>query len=297
MSASKKKAKTPSEPPPSPEKAASKPPSPSSSAKHHAPPDDDFDPARGQAAFHALLSRFAAIPASEIANTATDIEAAALAALGVFSRIMKPEVYSRFGSLPSAEFDIASVDGLGEAAWAVMFAHTSAAKARAGATEARLPAKLVSRAIETEARMQACCEYYLADDMELGPEVARLRAGVGHRDLANDLLGYADIYRMRNDHLKLDRKNYRATDAADAIKIAEEMISLLGEGLSPEAKIAAENLGRSWTYLLNIYDEVKSTGRWLFRGEPDVDSLFPSLFSAGRTGRPKKKAKTEPAPT
>ncbi|WP_437896447.1 hypothetical protein [Sorangium sp. So ce124] len=70
--------------------------------------------------------------------------------------------------------------------------------------------------MEIEGRMQALFEYHLSDDPVIKPELDRLRPGTGHRDLANDLLGYARIYELRADVVKDDRKLYRAGDAARA---------------------------------------------------------------------------------
>ncbi len=45
-------------------------------------------------------------------------------------------------------------------------------------------------------------------------------AGVGHRDLASDLLGYAAVYALRPKEVAPDSKNYHATGEADARKVA-----------------------------------------------------------------------------
>ena len=145
--------------------------------------------------------------------------------------------------------------------------------------------------------MQACCEYHLNDHPEVGPHLAALRSGSGHQDLAADLLGYAGVYREHWDVLSADKKHFRPADADDAVKIAEEMIALLGARLGPEARLAADHLARAWTLLLDTYEEVASTGQWLVRHEANAEHAFPSLFSLVRTRRSRKpKPETAPAP-
>jgi len=236
--------------------------------------------------------------ADSLAAVNADAGLAAVAALGVFARANEPALLARFKSLPATEFDAGLVELLSTAAWACWFAATEDQKDKSLATEAKVPIDLVRKAVAIEGRMQACCEYYFKDHPEIGPYLAMLRAGSGHRDIASDLLGYASVYREQYDTVKEDKKHFRATDADDAIKTAEEILGILGARLSPEGRVAAENLIRAWTLLLDTYEEVASTGRWLLRHEPHPEKAFPSLFSVIRSGRGgRKKKPTEPAPT
>lgn len=133
------------------------------------------------------------------------------------------------------------------------------------------------------------------DHPEVGPQLATLRSGIGHQDLAADLLGYAAIYREHWDILSLDKKHFRSSDAEDAVKIAEEMITHLGARLSPEARQAADLLSRAWTLLWDTYEEVVQAGRWLLRHEPRGADTFPSLIALSRPRRSRNKSKAEPS--
>lgn len=254
-----------------------------------------FDPIQGKAAFESLLPRYKAMAPESLATLNADAARAAIAALGVAARANEPELLARFKSLPAKEFNIANVEELPTMAWACWYAATEDQKSRATQTEAKLPAELVQKAVAMEARMQACCEYHLNDHPEVGPHLAALRAGIGHQDLAADLLGYAGMYRDHWDLLSSDKKHFRATDADDAVKVAEEMIATLGARLSPEARLAADHLVRAWTLLLDTYEEVASTGRWLLRHDPKAAQAFPSLFSMVRRRRSRAKAPETPA--
>jgi hypothetical protein len=254
-----------------------------------------FDPIAGKLAFDSLVPRYKALPAESIATLNADAARAAIAALGVAARANEPELFARFKSLPNKEFDSKLVEELPTIAWGCWYAATENEKSRATSTEAKLPAELVQKAVATENRMQACCEYYLNDHPDVGSQLAALRAGSGHQDLAADLLGYANIYREHWDVLSADKKHFRAADADDAVKIAEEMIAHLGSKLSPEARQAADLLARAWTLLIDSYEEIAITGRWLLRHDPRAEQAFPSLFTLSRSRRSRTKSK--PAPT
>jgi hypothetical protein len=116
-----------------------------------------------------------------------------------------------------------------------------------------------------------------------------LSPGTGHRDLATDLLGYAEIDEARPAEAASDTTNYRATDVADARRIAGEILAHLSAAMSPKARDAYDLLQRAWTLLLQIYFEVQKVGLCLLRHDPRQDEWFPSLFAAGRSGRPRKK--------
>lgn len=259
-----------------------------------------FDPIQGKAAADALLPRFEALPNDNLVAINADIGLAAVAALGIAARANAPDMLARFKTLPTSEFDAKLVEDLATMAWACWYLATEVQKARSLTSDAKLPGNLVQKAITIEARMQACCEYYFNDDPEIGPYVAMLRAGSGHRDLAADLLGYAEIYRDHYDVVSHDKKYFRATDADEAVDVAEEMLNILGSRLGPEGNQAMNLLLRAWTLLLDTYQEVTSTAQWLLRRDPNAEKLFPSLYSLARVrhgGRSRKKeANPAPAP-
>ena len=124
------------------------------------------------------------------------------------------------------------------------------------------------------------------------PELDRLRSGTGPRDVANDLLGYARIYELRPDVVKTDPKNYRPGELAKARELAGKIIQALSASMTPRARVADDRVVRSWTRLNRCYDEVRSTGLWLYRNDGQKEPRFPSFFSAAppSVGRPKKPA-------
>ncbi|WP_437730264.1 hypothetical protein [Sorangium sp. So ce1335] len=249
-----------------------------------------YDPAAGKKAIEALASQLDGLSEAELVTVRMDVEAATYAALGVVGFVSSPDVRARFARLPREEFDITHLDELGLACFATLHALAEARAAGALETDARLPEALVTEAVEVEGRMQALCEYQLADDPAIKPELDRLRPGTGHRDLANDLLGYARIYELRADVVKADRKHYRAGDAARARELAGVMIQKLSAALTPKAREAYDRYVRVWTLLCQRYDEVRAAALWLWRKNARVQERFPSLFVAGRpnVGRSRK---------
>jgi len=252
-----------------------------------------YDASLGQQSFEQLGPRLEGLDASRLARTNVDIEASIIAALAVARRVSEPALLARFQSLPAGEFDPTCLQTLGTAAWATWYALRQYSRESATSSEARLPASLVKQAAEVEQRMQQCAEYHLNDHPTAGPWLLALRPGTGHRDLASDLAGYADIHEQHADVLRHDRRHFREGDVALARELSARILQLLGDTLSPEARSWQERLARCWTLLLSTYAEVSAAGSWLERKSPDVSRLFPSLHAVGRAAQ---KGSTEPTP-
>lgn len=250
-------------------------------------------------AYDRIQPRLQAVADSELAAPKTNIAEAALVATAVARRVVEPDLYARFQAQAAAgELDMAHVDDLGDLAWGTLYAAMKADRLRYVQTRARLPEDLLSRASEVEQRMQACCEYHLADHPTAGLEVERLRAGKGHRDLAGDLYGYATLYRQHEALLANDSKHYRASDAGEAFHLSREIYALLGDALVDKQRLASEELVRAWTLLLASYNEVGAVGRYLLRRDPDTATLlFPSLVTAGRAPRRRRQHAASPEPS
>ncbi len=252
--------------------------------------DFAYDSDEGAKALAALRPRLSAIPPEEVATIRIDVSVATYAALAVARFVQSPDVRSRFAELPKRAFDMTHADDLGRACFATLFSITEAQAEGALDTEAKLPAAIATEATELEKRMQTVCEYQLSDDPQIAPLLAILKPGTGYRDLLNDLKGYVWIYEKRPEAVKLDGKNYRSGD----VKRAKEMIGIIGmafsDAMSPKAWQAYDTYLRAWTLLERSYDEVRSTGLWLFRKDPSRDQRFPSLYAVARpnVGRPRK---------
>ncbi|WP_437326127.1 hypothetical protein [Sorangium sp. So ce381] len=258
-------------------------------------PSPIYSPAAGKKAIEALAAELDRLAEADLVTVRLDVEAATVAALGVVGFVSSPDVRAHFARLPREDFDITHLDELELVCFAALHALAEARAAGALTTDARLPVELVSEAMEIEGRMQALCEYHLSDDPVIKPELDRLRPGTGHRDLANDLLGYARIYELRAGVVKDDRKLYRAGDAARARELAGVMVQRRSTAMTPKAREAYGRYVRVWTLLCRRYDEVRATALWLWRRNARVQERFPSLFAAGRpnSGRPRKEGESD----
>jgi hypothetical protein len=145
----------------------------------------------------------------------------------------------------------------------------------------QLPVSVLDEATSLRKRMQKCAEYNLEDEPEEAKLLAVLRVGQGYQDLAGDLLGLADIYKRRKAALAADKKLYRASDAAAAVKLGNRILDLLGTSSASTGDGWTEMQSRAWTLLLQVYEEVCRGGRFLFaRDSPET--MFPSLIAAAR---------------
>jgi hypothetical protein len=165
---------------------------------------------------------------------------------------------------------------------------------QAGAThtEASLPVSLVEAAFTVRGRMLKALEYNLEGDEDATRRLAGIRAGAGHLDLANDLQALAAMYREFKAEVEHDRKNYRKGDRAEAQKLAEQILRLLGAITAPEQALWRSYQARAFTLLLQHHEEARRVGRFLYHYK-DGERLFPTLFSAVRAAPAPQKGAPE----
>ncbi|MFS8066924.1 MAG: hypothetical protein ACMG6S_11185 [Byssovorax sp.] len=250
-----------------------------------------YDPTVAAALLKTFRPRLDAIADGDLLVPRVDVRASALAALGVYAFVTQADaLHERFQRQHSiGELDIDTLEGLKAAAFIVFYTHAQAEAAGAFETDAKVPASVIQEGMKIEGRMQELCEYKFKREPTIAPLLAVLRPGTSYRDLAGDLLGYADIYEMSPAKVAEDTTNYLPTDVADARRVAGEILAHLAASMSPKARDAYALLQRAWTLLVQTYFEVQEVGKCLLRRDPKRDDWFPSLYAAGRSGRPRKK--------
>jgi hypothetical protein len=253
-------------------------------------PADIIDPALGKADLERLMPRILAVPRDRVVLPRVDIAAAAIFAVSIGRQVKQPELRARFASLPASEFDIRHVDDLEALARATWYARVEQDTADASAREAKLPVDLVDLATAVKERMLKCVSYYF-DGTPLQKETDDIRSGTGYRDLASDLSRLARLYVDHAAALSGDTKNYRATDATDAARLAGRIIDELGTAGTAEERRRADITARVWVLLLEVYTEVADAGRWLLRHEGG-ETKFVSLHTVARA--PVVRRRTEP---
>jgi len=241
-----------------------------------------IDPEGARQAFSTLQDRFDALEEYRRANVDFDRVAIKAAALGRMLR--DSDLRARFASLPVAEFDIEQVDILEPAALAVWYVSLRLRDASVSSSAAMVPVELAGEATTVKQRMMLVLAYNLGEDGDVASKLDDIRSGTGHVDLAGDLMRLARLYEDHAAALGVDARHYRADDVETARRLAMSIHQILGDGLSGDREYWAEYRARAWTFLVNTYDEVSATGRWLLRND-DPDRRFPSLYAVGRRPR------------
>lgn len=240
-----------------------------------------FEPEAARAAFERLLPRLEAIPAERLQVPRTSVDGAAIVAYGVARELHQPKVRALFERLPAELFNIADLDDLGPAALAAWSAATELLSANARGSEAKLPVALVDEATKLKARMLRVADYHFEPDSPQGREVADIRAGTGYRDLAQDLVRLARLYRDNEETLRRDTVRYQAEDADQAEVLAGTIFRELSAARNSEQRRWSERVMQAWALLSELYDEVTATATWLRRRESGAPR-YPSLVTAGR---------------
>jgi hypothetical protein len=244
--------------------------------------------------FDAIVGALHELTDDALVTVTFALDVAATRALGVAELCEAPAMRARFERLAqSDEWSIASLDALPVAARAAWYVATRAREAGAITSDARVPAELITEGTAVRARMFKVLDLLFEDDAELGPVVRHMHQGTGHRDLANDLLRGAEIYRVQSALVASVPKYYATTDEADAKRVGGEILRHLGT--EKNAAEWSDLQARAATHLLAVYEEVAEGGRFLTRkSRAFSEQQFPSLVSAGRAAPVARKKKPEP---
>lgn len=248
-------------------------------------PKVSIDEATGAAALKRVRPRLLTLKPAEINPLTLNLRMAASEVLGVVDRIAARRLRPRLEALARIEeFDLAHLDALPDLARAAYYVRHRLEQDDAVVSEGMLPLALVTRGQELRVRMLKVLGFFFDEDPAVGPRIAYIRKGSGYSDLADDLVALSELYRAHRKVLAGTLRHYRASDEKEAANTAAEIIRRLGG----EAEGSAELLDlarRAGVLLLRAYDEVAAAARFLCRGEPEVETLFPSLFAIGRGPR------------
>ncbi|HEY4117884.1 MAG TPA: hypothetical protein VGM56_08515, partial [Byssovorax sp.] len=227
--------------------------------------DEGADVSGADAAYARLEAAIAAIADADLVKPYLDAQQAALVALSAATRLEEAKrraTIEALAKLGLAKLDV--LDGLRDAALATWHARRELLEASATDSRAALPGDLRAQAVDCRKRMRSALEYNVRDPQSL--EVMKfLRAGRGDLDLANDLVGYAKLYRERRVDLERDKVNYRANDEALAKRLAGEMGKKLGVAETTAAKQWSRAQSGAFTLLVAAYAEASRVGRFVDR--------------------------------
>ncbi len=253
------------------------------------PPPTQAPPGEAAAAYAEIEAELLALPDDAIETRRVDADVAAGKARKMADEILADaKLVERFREVAaSGEFAMRSLEQLatyGLALWhaAYMQGSTTPAGRR------NLPEALRAKARVVRERMQKLVEYHFGGHPDEATVVANLVAMRSDRGLAQALVGFADLYARYPAVVSTDATNYRATDAADARTLAQEVRDALDSDTGPWSARTA----RAWTLLVRAYNDVQATGLWMFRATPvEGARRFPSLVAESRA--PARRAATK----
>lgn len=214
----------------------------------------------------------------------TDVHAAANATLLRAIEFQNPPLAERVASLPAGEFDPASLTLTEQASRACLELLALQRASAAQPSEARVDASLVADGTRRKVRMMRLLDHYFEDDAQIGLELADIRLGSGHADLASDLRRLSSLYSKPRIHAVVSRdpKFFDPTDEAEARRIAQAIDEQLDGHHNTDQRSLSLRLAQAWTLLDRGYSQLRRAATFLFWDDDDALRRYPLLFTLGR---------------
>lgn len=250
----------------------------------------------GKTALGKLRKRLDAQPAESLQSPHYNIRLAATAALRLVAEVDRAGLSDRLRKLGSiGEFDAELLSLLPDLAHAAWYIRHRLDQAAAVSTEARVPSALVDSASQLRQSMLRVLEFHFGDDPVVEPQLAHIRRGTGHQDLADDLVALAALYQQHEKALQGTPRYYDKGQAAEAQRQAAAILKSLGQDLGREVAEWTDLQRRIGPLLERTYEEVAQTARYLTRQDPGSETRFPRLYHVARSRpAPKKPATPDP---
>lgn len=242
----------------------------------------------GAAAFDKLKGRWLTLTSLEVVTLNADLDLAATAGLVLVDRARKPGRLELFEGLAPKYIEKGLVEHLELACEAAQHVVVESVKEEAVVTGFKVEALVVDRATLVRRRMLKCASYNLEGNEPAEKEIADIRLGSGYLDQARDLSRLAAMYGAHHAVLSTDKKNYVATDAAEAVELAQKIRDQYRASQSTENLYVAMR-PKAFTEIQRLYNEVRATAEFIFRDKEDVKAEFEALRTAmasikGRSG-------------
>jgi hypothetical protein len=243
-------------------------------------------PHRYREAFERALPVAQALAASDLAPINIDLPTAIAATVGRLPGIMA----LRDEAAALARFEIAAFDQLETYTLATAYAHTlyMGASSRPEAI-----GELNERGMQLRKTLYLDAVALATRNLIHGDRIGELKANVGYKNLAFDLMALAAILRG-NWHKISGRTAITADDLDQAELLGDQLVSAVGSRKEANASIAEASAQRqrNFSLLLNAYDQVRRAVIFLRWNDGDADHIAPSLYS----GRGNSNARKRPEP-
>ena len=203
--------------------------------------------------------------------------------------IRKREVRAHLLRVPTEELSAEKLDAYPALVEAAKRAGASYSVTAGGDSDALVPMSLVNDALPLRTRMTECLAYNLEGINEVENQLAAIRRGTGYADLADDLAGLQTLYVEHVVELRGDGRKYRASDEADAGRLASEIRVARTKGQRPSTKAAASTWAEAFAALRLVHDDMIDAGRYLDRKNPKLAARWQSLHAKVGAAKRKKK--------
>lgn len=152
--------------------------------------------------------------------------------------------------------------------------------------------KLRKAAAEVRSDAFAALRYYAADDDEVQARLDLIGEGGGDADLVDDLGKLADLVDVHAATLKKAELPRKPAEALR--KLAAELGDAVADrAVDPEGAELLRLRNRAFWMLLDTMDDVRAAGRYVFRRDPKVVSLFRASGTRRRLGKRPRAAPEE----
>lgn len=237
------------------------------------PPSVPPAPPNAKLAYDRVLGEIDAVKDDELIPINLDVSLAALLVVGALPGIRK---YRRdLAELP--RFDMRNLTHLEDYALAARYAHVQAIPS--GATQAQIRS-MTEEGTALRTVLLNNADLLVSYQVFRAEEVAAVRAGQGHVDLADDLIVFGAMYEAAWKTIA-GRTFVTEAQVARATTLGSELFSALGVrnwGPAEQEKTVGANRGRAYTLFVKAYDEVRRGLSYLRWHEGDVDQIAPSIY-------------------
>jgi hypothetical protein len=249
--------------------------------KQHSVRTNQYD---AQRAFERIEAKLMKLDEKDIVRVFTDATRAAAIVAAAVPRIRAYE--EELKAMP--DFDAGAIDALHDLALATWYAQVLPDKAEANA----LPA-LVEEATQLKRKLLVHADSLAMSGVLEQARVDEIRAGRGHRDLAQDMTKLNALYSVAWDAIK-ERQMVTEKEVKRAGALGVSLMEALGEHdlpARPSTEVSAAELrSRTFSLLAKTYGEVQSALRYLRRNEGDWEEIAPTMFVRDRVVRKKSEA-------
>jgi len=250
-----------------------KTPSPKAAPKKPSAPQD------ASAAFAAVEPEMAQLDDSHLVAIKIDIPTAVSVVLGALPAI-RPLRDDIVVQLP--QFGMTYFDKLETYALAAWYGHIVALPAPAGNRQVK---DLVEEATPLRATLLSDADALASRGLVSTDAVNAIRAGQGHIDTANDLVGLAALFTTSWGEIQ-GKTAATLAEIEHAAQLGPQLLTALG--VRDQTRVtpseAADRRVRAFSLLVRAYDQIRRAVSYLRWDEDDGDTIAPSLYK-GRGAR------------